>query len=179
MLEQLLYAVRRIPQLALRPVARRWFKRIGRNVKFDPLDHFNYREIEIGDNVFIGPGAWFAGRKITIGSNVMFGPRVMIQAGRHDYSATDGLMNRQPELPSELVAGVTIGDDVWIAANVTLIDGARVGDGSVVAAGAVVTGDIPPNSIAAGIPARVIRARMPVAEWKEYRRSVLRKHQTS
>lgn len=173
MLERLLYAARRIPQLALRPIARRWFKRIGRNVKFDPLDHFNFHEIEIGDNVFIGPGAWFAGRKIKIGSHVMFGPRVMIQAGRHDYAATNGLMNQQPELPSDRVAGVRIGNDVWIAANVTLIDGACVGDGSVVAAGAVVTGPIPPNSIAAGVPARVIRTRMPASDWETYRHNVL------
>jgi acetyltransferase-like isoleucine patch superfamily enzyme len=55
--------------------------------------------------------------------------------------------------------GIVVGDDCWIGAKVTFLDGAHVGKGSVIAAGAVVRGEIPPYSIAVGVPARVIKFR--------------------
>ena len=55
--------------------------------------------------------------------------------------------------------GVFIEDDVWIGAHVTVTDGVRIGKGSVIGAGAVVTRDIPPYSVAVGVPARVIKSR--------------------
>ena len=54
-------------------------------------------------------------------------------------------------------APVTIGDNVWVAANATILPGVKIGEGAVIAAGAVVTEDIPANVMAAGIPARVIK----------------------
>jgi acetyltransferase-like isoleucine patch superfamily enzyme len=56
--------------------------------------------------------------------------------------------------------GVVIEDDCWIAANSVILDGVRIGRGSVVAAGAVVSRDVPPFSIVAGVPARVIKNRI-------------------
>lgn len=161
---------RGLPRAALRPIARRAFARTGDDVLFDPFDYFEYGEIEIGDHVFIGPGAWFAGRKIKIGSYVMFGPRVMMQAGSHDISVVEGTMHGAPERPRELVRGIVIEDNVWIAAGVTLIDGAHVMAGTVVGAGSLVTGEIPPNSIAVGTPARVIRERLDTAALERHRR---------
>ena len=55
--------------------------------------------------------------------------------------------------------GTTIGNDVWIGANAIVIDGVRIGDGAVVAAGAVVTKDVPAYAIVGGVPARIIRYR--------------------
>ena len=55
--------------------------------------------------------------------------------------------------------GITLGDGVWLGAKVTILDGAAVGRDAVVGAGAVVTKDIPPRSIAAGVPAKVIKTR--------------------
>ena len=55
--------------------------------------------------------------------------------------------------------GIIIEDNVWIAANVTILDGCKIGQGSIVAAGAVVNKDIPPKSIAGGVPARIIKER--------------------
>lgn len=54
---------------------------------------------------------------------------------------------------------VNIGNDVWLGANVTILSGVRIGDGAVVAAGAVVTNSVPPYAIVAGIPARIIKYR--------------------
>ena len=144
------------------------FRSAGTKVRFSPFDRFDFHEIDIGDDVFIASGAWFAGRKIRIGSHVMFGPRVMIQAGAHQFRGTDGWMSGQPEVDREKVKGVIIEDNVWIAANVTLIDGAFVGEGSVIGAGSLVSGVIPPNSIAVGVPARVIRPRLDELGLEEY-----------
>jgi acetyltransferase-like isoleucine patch superfamily enzyme len=60
--------------------------------------------------------------------------------------------------------GITIEDDVWVGSNAIFLDGAHVGRGSVIGAGSVVRGNIPPYSIAVGVPARVIRSRMPNKE---------------
>jgi maltose O-acetyltransferase len=56
-----------------------------------------------------------------------------------------------------LVAPVIIGDGAWLASRVTILPGVTVGNGSIVAAGAVVTHDVPPNTLVAGVPARVVR----------------------
>ena len=91
------------------------------------------------------------GGEITLGNNVVLSPNVRIYAIGHDPK-TESL---------EGVAGpVVIEDDVWIAANSVLLPNVRVGRGSVVGAGSVVTKDIPPNSIAVGIPAKVIKKRV-------------------
>ena len=60
-----------------------------------------------------------------------------------------------------LPAPIVIGDKVWIGANATVLPGVTIGKGAIVAAGAVVTRDVPPNTIVAGVPARVVREIRP------------------
>lgn len=69
----------------------------------------------------------------------------------------------RPRTPESLKAAPVIGNDVWIGGNVTLLRGVRIGDGAVVAAGSVVTRDVPPYAIVGGVPAKVIRMRFPDA----------------
>ena len=88
---------------------------------------------------------------VDIGDDVMIGPNVSLITSGH------------PLEPSQRRAGVTakpivIGKNVWIAANVTIIGGVTIGDNAVIAAGSVVTKDVPADSLAAGNPARVIRS---------------------
>jgi acetyltransferase-like isoleucine patch superfamily enzyme len=133
-------------------------KRLGSNSLIDYKTYFRYpSKISIGDNVAINRGCEFytsflvKGGEITLGNNVVLSPNVRIYAIGHDPK-TERL---------EGVAGpVVIEDDVWIAANSVLLPNVRVGRGSVVGAGSVVTKDIPPNSIAVGIPAKVIKKRV-------------------
>ncbi|AGN16972.1 MAG: sugar O-acetyltransferase [Methanobrevibacter boviskoreani] len=89
--------------------------------------------------------------KVTIGDNVMIGPNTLITSVGHPISPK----GRREHLG--VTDPVTIGNDVWIGGNVTILPGVTIGDNVVIGAGAVVTKDIPDNSLAVGVPARVIK----------------------
>lgn len=111
--------------------------------------------VELGNNSGIGIRATLTGRVI-IGSQVMMGPECIIYTKNHLFSRTDIPMCQQgfdEEQP------VIIEDDVWIGGRVIILPGVRIGHGSVIGAGAVVTSDIEPFSIVGGVPARLIRKR--------------------
>ena len=78
----------------------------------------------------------------------------------HNYARTDIPIYRQGETSK----GIVIEDDVWIGARVTILDGVRVGGGSIIAAGAVVSKDVEPFSVVGGVPARVLKSRKPMAK---------------
>ncbi|MGZ3757566.1 MAG: acyltransferase [Mucilaginibacter sp.] len=96
-------------------------------------------------NVIIGP--------VTIGNNVILAQNIVASGLNHEYRDVTLPINDQPIL----VAPIAIEDDCWIAANAVITSGVTIGKHSVVAAGAVVTKSIPPFSIAAGNPAKVIK----------------------
>ena len=98
--------------------------------------------------------------KVVIGDRANFGPNVTIVTPVHPLVASErSQMLDANGRPAHLCYAlpVTIGNDVWIAASVTVCGGATIGDGCVIAAGSVVTKDIPANSLAGGVPCRVIR----------------------
>ncbi len=108
--------------------------------------------IHIGKNVFININNYFMdGADITIGDNVFIGPFCGFYTAKHplDYK------NRNKGLEKALP--ITIGNNVWIGANVSIMPGVNIGDGCVIAAGSVVTKNIAANSLIAGVPARVIK----------------------
>jgi len=112
--------------------------------------------LSIGKNSGIGDYAWIgAAGGVTIGSNVIMGQFVSFHSQEHEFDDTAMPIRQQ----GTTQRGITIGDDCWIGARVTFLDGSRVSEGCVVAAGSVVRGDIPPFSVIAGVPARVIRKR--------------------
>ncbi|MFD1671370.1 sugar O-acetyltransferase [Agrilactobacillus yilanensis] len=89
--------------------------------------------------------------QITIGDNVLLGPRVSLLTAGHPIDPTvrnEGLEFGKP---------ITIGNDVWIGGSVTVCPGVTIGSNVVIGAGAVVTQDIPANSVATGVPAKVLR----------------------
>jgi acetyltransferase-like isoleucine patch superfamily enzyme len=92
---------------------------------------------------------------IKIGRNVMIAPAVTIRDTDHQSDALDVPMARQ----GIVTAPVDIGDDVWIGHGAIILKGVTVGRGAIIAAGAVVTKNIPEYSIAAGVPAKVLRMR--------------------
>lgn len=104
------------------------------------------------DTIIVGYGAEGA---VTIGNCVRIAPQVMMIAANHVFADPDTPIMHQ----GMDAAPIVIEDDVWIAGKVMLTAGVRIGKGSVIGAGSVVTKDIPPYSIAVGIPARVIKSR--------------------
>jgi maltose O-acetyltransferase len=92
---------------------------------------------------------------LTLGDNVMVGPNVVMDTSRHRDGRTDIPMKDQ----GMEYRPISIGDDVWIGANAVVICGVSIGRGCIVGAGAVVTRDLPPYSVAVGVPARVVRRR--------------------
>ncbi|AHG88392.1 transferase hexapeptide repeat containing protein [Gemmatirosa kalamazoonensis] len=112
----------------------------------------------LGDRVAVGAGAFLGAQGgITIGDDVIMGPGVRIFSENHRTDDVDRPIRAQ----GVRRAAVTIGRDCWLGAGATVLAGVSVGEGSVVAAGAVVTRDVPPYSVVAGVPARVVRARRP------------------
>ena len=113
----------------------------------------------IGDHVFINYGADFLdGGTITIGNRVMMGPEVKIFSGNHSLIPEERMKIVDGKL--QLISRaepVEIGDDVWICGNVTICPGVKIGNRAVVAAGAVVTKDVPEGCLVGGNPAKLIR----------------------
>ena len=98
---------------------------------------------------FIGRGACLCCyKKIDIGNDVMIGEGVMIRDSNNHTIHSDGYVITEP---------VKIGNHVWIGSRATILPGVTVGDGSVIAAGAVVTHDVPGNSLVGGVPAKVLK----------------------
>ena len=94
---------------------------------------------------------------ITLGDAVRIGAHTSILAFNHTMTDPDLEVFRQP-ISSR---GITIGNDVWVGSHVVILDGVTVGDKAVIAAGAVVTKDVPAGAVVGGNPARVLRWRVP------------------
>lgn len=97
---------------------------------------------------------------VTIGENVFVGPNVSLLTPVHPFRWQDRNPYKKPDgtvTDQEYARPITIGDNCWIAGNVSVCGGVTIGEGCVIAAGSVVTRDIPPNSLAAGVPCRVLR----------------------
>ena len=106
----------------------------------------------IGQNTLIGIGNTIIG-PIKIGNNVIFAQNIVASALNHEYRDPNLPIYKQPIITKEII----IEDDCWIAANAVITAGVTIGKHSVIAAGAVVTKDIPPYSVAVGNPAKILK----------------------
>lgn len=111
-------------------------------------------EISIGDQTDINPFTTIYGQ-VHIGNYVMIAAHVMLAGGNHRFDDRTRPMMHQ----GHTCLGIVIEDDVWIGANVVVVDGVRIGKGAVVGAGAVVTRDVPSYAIVVGNPAKLIKYR--------------------
>lgn len=110
------------------------------------------RDINVGRNVFVNQNCTFYDLGgLDIADDVIIGPNVSLITSGHPI---------EPSQRRAFVVAkpIVIGKNVWIAAGATIIGGVTVGENSVIAAGSVVTKDVPPNTLAGGNPARVIRS---------------------
>lgn len=115
-------------------------------------------DVSIGNGVFFNRGCHVSVQNaLTIGDHCLFGEMVAIHDENHiPGPGTDPILDR-----GYVTAPITIGDNVWVGAKATILSGVTIGDNAVIGANAVVTRDVPPYSIAVGIPARVIRTFTP------------------
>jgi lipopolysaccharide O-acetyltransferase len=160
------------------PELRRLGAAVGRG---PPLRLKGERDITIGAGTWFGSGCWLnaIGGTITVGDGCSFAGDVTISAAAsvtlggevlvargvhisdHDHAFTDpGRPARRQGIAN--AAPVMVGDGAWLGHNVTVTAGVSIGRGAVIAAGAVVTRDVPSYSLAVGIPAQVVRSWAPV-----------------
>lgn len=145
-------------RLPLAKKLRRHFARrvctLGKNVNIEKNAYFT-PQLSVGDNSGVGVRCEMYG-PVTIGKNVMMGPEVVVFTHHHEYRRTDIPIMEQGNTPVE---PVVIGDDCWIGRRVMIMPGVKIGTGCVIAAGAVVTKDVPDYAVAGGVPAKVIKMR--------------------
>lgn len=114
--------------------------------------------VTLGDDCSINPFATLRG-PITAGDGVRIGAYACLVGFNHGFADPDRPIFKQGHTSK----GITLGDDIWIGAHATIVDGVKVGSHSIIAAGAVVTKDVPDYAIVGGNPARVIRMRKETA----------------
>lgn len=130
---------------------------IGKRVVFYPgVFIAPGRNMNVGDDVDFAAGVLVTtGGGVTIGDRVLIGYRTQILSRNH----------KVPPLPERIfdagheAAPVTIAQDVWIGANCVILPGVSIGEGAVVAAGSIVTKDVAPGDIVAGVPAKTLKSR--------------------
>lgn len=147
------------------------FENYGSNFRFDPNGTFSFPNISVGSDVYLGirPILIAGNSKIRIGNKVMFGPEVVIVGGGHNSSVIGKYMFNVHEKRPEDDLGVIIEDDVWVGTRAIILKGVTVGKGAIIAAGSVVTKDVPSYSVVGGVPAKIIKMR-----WDE---DTIKKHE--
>ena len=108
------------------------------------------KNLSFGKNVFLNAGCKFQDQGgIVIGDGALIGHNVVLATLNHNQNpANRGALHPAP---------IVIGRNVWIGANAVVLAGVTVGDGAIIAAGAVVTKDVPPNTVVGGVPAKIIK----------------------
>ncbi len=150
----------------------------GYALRLEAISSFGEQEFEptltIGDNVFINDYVHIGCiNSVQIGNDVLFASKIFITDHNHGYyGAKDIGLHESPEIPPAKrilsnTSSVIIEDNVWLGETVTVLPGSHIGRGSIIGANSVVSGVIPPLSIAVGSPAVVIKEYCPVdLVWK-------------
>lgn len=135
------------------------FARCGKNVI---LSRYGFivrpEQISFGDNVFISRGFRISAYELSFGNDIMIGPNIVIECEDHIFDRVGVPMIHYSDY--KRFAPVSIENDVWIGANVTILKNTRIREGAIVGACSLVNRDIPPYCIAFGVPAKPYRLRI-------------------
>ncbi len=124
-------------------------------------------EMSLGNNIFISRNFHISARNLVLGNNIMVGPNLVIECDDHVYGVLGQTMFAVAQTRKH-GEGVTLEDDLWIGANVTILRNAVIREGSVIGAGSVVTQDMPPYCICGGVPCRPIKTRFSLEQIGEH-----------
>lgn len=129
---------------------------LGKGLRMSPsVSLRNAERITLGHDVHVGErSCLWAGSghgRITLGDKALLGPEVYVTASNYGVVWGQAVMDQPTEEKD-----VVIGSDVWLGVRATVLAGVHIGEGAIVAAGAVVTHDVPPGAIVGGVPARII-----------------------
>ena len=133
--------------------------RLGSNVLIGRYSQVRARggTITLADNVSVGAFCYLGtASRLEVGEHCLFGGNCFVGGIQHGFSDPDRPIAEQPLVDR---GGIVIGRDVWVGAHAVVNDGVRIGDGAVIGSNAVVTKDIPPFAVAAGVPAQIISRR--------------------
>ena len=125
----------------------------GRRIQVAPGANIRIPAEQVGKNVFIGLYSYLNG-DVTVGDNTLIGPHCSVVAGNHKFDPATGWFSARTEKDGD--ESVVIGEGSWLASNVTVTPGVKIGKCTLVCAGAVVTKSFPEYSILAGVPAKKI-----------------------
>jgi acetyltransferase-like isoleucine patch superfamily enzyme len=154
------------------------FKKCGKNVNLARQGIIaRPEEISFGSNVFIGPRFLISARNLIIGNNILIGPNLVIECDDHIFDRIGLTMFDYSSEQSH--SGVSIEDDVWIGANVTILKSVTVSEGSVIGANSLLTNDTLPYSISFGCPARLKKMRFSPEELEKHLLQVKSKYSYS
>lgn len=161
----------------IEPDIRKSFAECGKDVCIDRNgDFYPLSNIHVGSHVSIGPDArfWSTRAAIYIEDYALFGPGVTIITGDHRKNIVGKhiIEITDAEKSDEDDQDVRIGKGAWIGANVTILKGVHIGEGCIIAAGSVVTKDIPAYTVAGGVPAKKISERFTDAELKIHKERI-------
>lgn len=135
---------------------------LGNDSRLTAWDCYNDQcftpEIQIGNNCSIGQQSHITAiNRIVIGNNVLTGPKVLITDNAHGEFKAEQLVIAPLQRPLYSKGAVIIDDNVWIGEKASIMPGVHIGKGAIIAANSVVTHDIPGYSLAAGVPAKIIK----------------------
>ena len=155
------------------PIIRRSFAECGKDVRVPRhCIILGIENVRVGDNVSFGENTRILSTRanVIMGSHIMFGPNVTMVTGDHRTDVIGKFMIdvKDSDKRIEDDMDIIIEDDVWIGNGANILKGVKIGRGSVVAAGAVVTKDVEPYSIVGGVPAKAIGTRFSEEQIREH-----------
>lgn len=150
-------------RLVVMPIKKAMFARCGKGVYVGERGNYTFENIELGDHAYLSNDITIMSTraKVYIGDHAMVGARTCIVTGNHRVDIKDKLLDevtdadKRPEDDQDVV----LEGDNWIGMGVYILKGVTIGRGAVVAAGSIVTKDVPPYSIVGGVPAKVLKMR--------------------
>lgn len=147
-------------------VIKQLFNKVGKSLTIN--GHFEAiygKHISFGDDDFINGNCFFQDSNlITLGDRVIIAPDTKFYCGQHSLDANNRFGTRADgsHYLITYTKPISVGNDVWIGGNVTVIGGVHIGNNVIIGAGAVVVKDVPDNSVVGGVPAKVIKQLKPL-----------------